>query len=109
MDYKQEDESSDDEDCPDEVELDKAWPCITSAKQAKEAAKKMYHSLPHWKLTHCIKLIFGGSPDLLGAARTSNMYFTSAEVADVAARALAELMGGVVEVSKAPFPRRVGG
>ena len=44
----------------------------------------------------------GGTPDLLGAASTSNMYFASTEVPDVAARALAELMGGVMEVAEAP-------
>ena len=43
----------------------------------------------------------GGTPDLLGAARTSHMYFASTEVAEVAACTLAELTGGVMEVARA--------
>ena len=58
--------------------------------------------MPQWKLESCIQGLCGDSPDLLGAARASNMYFANAEVAEMATRALEEIMGGVMDVSKAP-------
>ena len=84
LDLEQEEDSLDDEDCSTEVELDKAWRHITSAKQAKDAAKKRYHSMRQWRLTHCNELFCGSTPDLTGAARMSNNYFTNVEVAEVA-------------------------
>ena len=76
--------------------LDKAWKRVTTAKQAQEAAKEMYRSMPQWKLSNCIKQLCGGTTNLIGAARASNVYFVSAEVAEAATSSLAELMGGVM-------------
>ena len=42
----------------------------------------------------------GDTPNLIGTARASNVYFINAEVAETASRCLAELMGGVMDVSK---------
>ena len=39
---------------------------------------------------------------MMGAARMSNTYFVNADVAEVATCALAEFMGGAMEVSKTP-------
>ena len=49
MDLEQEADSSDEEGGSVEVELDKAWRRVTSSKQAKDTAKKMYHSMPQWR------------------------------------------------------------
>ena len=47
----------------------------------------------------------GDTPNLKGAARASNVYFANAEVAEAASRHLAELMGGVMDVSKSATDR----
>ena len=52
------------------------------------------------ELEDCIAQLCGDTPNLVGAARASHVYFVNAEVAEAAARSLAELMGGVMDVSK---------
>ena len=42
----------------------------------------------------------GDTPNIIGGARASNVFFLNTQVAEAAARSLAELMGGVMEVSK---------
>ena len=68
--------------------LEKNWKHVKTVKQAQDAARKMHHTLPEWKLKDCVKLLCGDIP-ILGAARAS-------QVAEAAAPSLAELMGGVM-------------
>ena len=75
-------------------------------KQAQEAMKKMYRVLPQWKLEDCIAQLCGDTSNLIGATRASHVYFANKEVAEAAARTLAELMGGVMDVSKS-CPQRL--
>ena len=80
--------------------LEPHWKQVKTAVQAQEKAKEMRRSTPEWKLNKCMQLLSDKPPNLSGAARITHVYFTSAELADAAVQCLANLEGGVMEVSK---------
>ena len=51
------------------------------------------------EVNDCVERLCGDTPSVLGAARASSVYLENSQVAEAAARSLAELMGGVMEAS----------
>ena len=49
------------------------WKHVKTVKQAQEATKKTYPSLPEWKLEACIEQLRGDNPNSMGTARASHV------------------------------------
>ena len=68
----EEEESSEEDEQSALLGFEKNWKHVKTVKQAREAAKKMYRTLPGWKLADCVKQLCGDTPNILGAARASS-------------------------------------
>ena len=61
---------------------------------------KMHRTMPEWKLMDCMRLLCAQPLDIMKIAKSSGVYFSNEQVAEVASGSLIELVGVAAEGSK---------